>query len=172
MTRNVWWIIFPVLILLFGLLAYGLTSNPKHIPSPLIGKVFPSLSGKDLNGNNVTLGVIDGKPTIVNVWASWCGACRAEHTVLLRGARRYGDSISLVAINYKDELPNARRWLSGLGDPYQWSFHDLSGRAGLELGVYGVPETFFINKQGIIVEKISAPLTDEMLADGIALMSK
>ena len=172
MTRNIWWVIIPALILLVGLLGYGLTSNPKHIPSPLIGKAFPALQGKDLNGVDVTLGVIDGKPTIVNVWASWCGACRAEHNVLLRGARRYGDSISLVAINYKDELPNARRWLSSLGDPYQWSFHDLSGRAGLELGVYGVPETFFVNKQGIIVEKISAPLTDKVLADGIALMSK
>jgi len=172
MTRNIWWVIIPALILLFGLLGYGLTTNPKHIPSPLIGKAFPTLQGKDLNGVDVTLGVIDGKPTIVNVWASWCAACRAEHNVLLRGARRYGDSISVVAINYKDELPNARRWLSSLGDPYQWSFHDLSGRAGLELGVYGVPETFFVNRQGIIVEKISAPLTDEMLADGIALMSK
>ncbi|MCK4742733.1 MAG: DsbE family thiol:disulfide interchange protein [Sulfuriflexus sp.] len=172
MMRNIWWVIIPVLILLFGLLAYGLTSNPKHIPSPLIGKVFPTLQGKDLNGNDVTLGVVDGKPTIVNVWASWCGACRSEHKVLLRGARRYGDSISLVAINYKDELVNARRWLRSLGDPYQWSFHDLSGRAGIELGVYGVPETFFVNKQGIIVEKISAPLTDKMLADGIALMNE
>ena len=171
MMRNIWWGIIPALIILFGLLAYGLTSNPKHIPSPLIGKAFPTLQGKDLNGNEVTLGVVKGKPTIVNVWASWCAACRSEHNVLLRGARRYGDSISLVAINYKDELVNARRWLNSLGDPYQWSFHDLSGRAGLELGVYGVPETFFVNKKGIIVEKISAPLTDEILAKGIALMS-
>jgi len=172
MMRNAWWVIFPALILLIGLLGYGLTTNPKHIPSPLIGKPFPVLQGKDLNGNDVTLGVIDGKATIVNVWASWCAACRSEHNVLLRGARRYKNSISLVAINYKDELVNARRWLNSLGDPYQWSFHDLSGRAGLELGVYGVPETFFVNKQGIIVEKISAPLTDKQLADGIALMNK
>lgn len=172
MMRNAWWLIIPVLMMLIGLLAYGLTSNPKRIPSPLIGKVFPTLQGKDLNGNTVTLGVVDGKPTIVNVWASWCAACRSEHNVFLRGVRRYGDSISLVAINYKDELMNARRWLNNLGDPYQWSFHDLSGRAGLELGVYGVPETFFVNKHGIIVEKISAPLTDKMLADGIALMNK
>jgi len=172
MIRHIWWVIIPVLVLLFGLLAYGLTSNPKHIPSPLIGKAFPTLQGKDLNGNAVTLGIVDGKPTVVNVWASWCAACRSEHNVLLRGARRYGDSISLVAINYKDELSNAKRWLNQLGNPYQWSFYDLSGRAGLELGVYGVPETFFVNKQGIIVEKISAPLTDKMLADGIALMIK
>jgi len=172
MMRSAWWVIVPVLIILFGLLGYGLTSNPKHIPSPLIGKPFPIIQGKDLNGNDVTLGVVNGKPTIVNVWASWCAACRMEHSVLLRGARRYGEQISLVAINYKDELVDAKRWLRQLGNPYLWSFHDLSGRAGLELGVYGVPETFFVNKQGIIVEKISAPLTDEQLAAGIALMSK
>jgi len=170
--RTVWWAIIPVLIILFALLGYGLTSNPKHIPSPLIGKPFPVLEGKDLNGNAVTLGVIEGKPTIVNVWASWCAACRSEHNVLIRGARRYGNSISLVAINYKDELSNAKIWLRQLGDPYLWSLHDLSGRAGLELGVYGVPETFFVNKQGIIVEKISAPLTDEQFAAGVELMSK
>jgi len=167
-----WWAIVPVLVILFGLLSYGLTSNPKHIPSPLIGKQFPIIEGKDLNGNSVTLGVIDGKPTVVNVWASWCAACRTEHNVLIRGARRYGNNISLVAINYKDELANAKRWLNQLGDPYQWSFHDLSGRAGLELGVYGVPETFFVNKQGIIVEKISAPLTDAQFAAGVELMNK
>jgi len=172
MMGKVWWAIIPVLIILFALLGYGLTSNPKHIPSPLIGKTFPVLEGTDLNGNVVSLGVIDGKPTIVNVWASWCAACRSEHNVLLRGVRRYGDSISLVAINYKDELPNAKVWLQQLGDPYLWSFHDLSGRVGLELGVYGVPETFFVNKQGIIVEKISAPLTDEQFAAGVELMSK
>ena len=172
MTRNIWWVIIPALILLVGLLGYGLTSNPKHIPSPLIGKAFPALQGKDLNGVDVTLGVVDGKPTIVNVWASWCGACRAEHNVLLRGARRYGNSISLVAINYKDELPNARRWLSRLGDPYQWSFHDLSGRAGLELGVYGVPETFVIDKKGIVRLKHTGPVTNKDVTEKIIPLVK
>ncbi len=170
--NKIWWAIVPVLVILFGLLGYGLTSNPKHIPSPLIGKPFPVIEGKDLNGNKVTLGVVNGKPTVVNVWASWCAACRLEHNVLIRGSRRYGDKISLVAINYKDELADAKAWLRQLGNPYLWSFHDLAGRAGLELGVYGVPETFFVNKQGIIVEKISAPLTDAQFSAGVALMSK
>ncbi len=170
--NKVWWVIVPVLLILFGLLGYGLTSNPKHIPSPLIGKPFPLIEGMDLNGNKVTLGVVNGKPTVVNVWASWCAACRSEHNVLIRGSRIYGDKISLVAINYKDELVNAKAWLRQLGNPYLWSYHDLSGRAGLELGVYGVPETFFVNKKGIIVEKISAPLTDEQFAAGVELMSK
>lgn len=170
--NKIWWVIVPALVILFGLLGYGLTSNPKHIPSPLIGKPFPIIQGKDLNGNNVTLGVVNAKPTVINVWASWCAACRLEHKVLIRGARRYGNKISLVAINYKDELDNATAWLRQLGNPYLWSYHDLSGRAGLELGVYGVPETFFVNKQGIIVEKISAPLTDAQFAAGVELMSQ
>jgi len=172
MMRKVWWVILPALIILIGLLGYGLTSNPKNIPSPLIGKAFPIIQGKDLNGNEVTLGVVNGKPTIVNVWASWCAACRVEHNVLLRGARRYGDEISLVAINYKDKLVDARRWLNQLGNPYLWSYHDLSGRAGLELGVYGVPETFFVTKQGIIVHKVAGPLTDAQFSAGVELMSK
>jgi len=171
MTRSIWWVIIPVLVILFVLLGYGLTSDPRHIPSPLIGKPFPQLQGVDLNGQPVNLGLVDDKPTIVNVWASWCAACRQEHEVLLRGARRYTDTVSLVAVNYKDELVNAKRWLRRLGDPYQWSLHDLSGRIGIELGVYGVPETFFINRDGIIVEKISAPLTDEKLAAGVALIT-
>ena len=169
--RSVWWILIPVLAILIGLLGYGLTSNPRHIPSPLIGKPFPELQGIDLNGQPVKLGLVAGKPTIVNVWASWCVACRQEHEVLLRGARRYAGTVSLVAVNYKDELANARRWLNRLGDPYLWSVHDLSGRIGIELGVYGVPETFFINRDGIIVEKISAPLTDEKLAAAVALIT-
>lgn len=172
MSGKLWWMIVPALVVLLGLLGYGLTSNPKHIPSPLIGKPFPTLEGEDLNGNKVVLGVEKDKPTIVNVWASWCVACRAEHQVLLRGAQRYGDSVSLVAINYKDERTNAKAWLRQLGNPYLWSFYDKSGRAGLELGVYGVPETFFVNRDGIIVEKISAPLTDEQFAAGVALISK
>jgi len=172
MTRSIWWVIIPVLLVLIGLLGYGLTTNPKHIPSPLIGKPFPALKGIDLNGQPVTLGNVDGKPMVVNVWASWCVACRQEHEVLKRGARRYADQVSLVAVNYKDELANARRWLTRLGDPYLWSLHDLTGRVGIELGVYGVPETFFVNSNGIIVEKISAPLSDEQFAAGVALISK
>lgn len=165
-----WWLLVPVVVTLLALLAYGLTSDPKHIPSPLIGKVFPQLEGKDLEGNPVTLGVVDGQPTIINFWASWCYSCRAEHAVLIRGSRRYADQVVLIGVDYKDELHNAKAWLRNLGNPYRWSFFDLSGKAGLELGVYGVPETFFVNRQGIIVHKIAGPLSDETLAAGVAMM--
>lgn len=167
-----WWILVPVVMALLVLLGYGLTSNPKNIPSPLVGKPFPVIEGADLQGRVVSLGKAGDKPGVFNVWASWCVSCRAEHQVLLRGARRYADKVTLIGINYKDELANARGWLSRLGDPYQWSFHDETGRAGLELGVYGVPETFFVNRDGIIVHKIAGPLTDESLAEGIAMISR
>jgi len=169
---KLWWGIIPAMIVLFGLLGYGLTSNPKHIPSPLIGKTFPQLVGKDLTGKDITLGNTKGRPTIVNVWASWCVSCRAEHRVLVRGAKAYGSKVDLIGINYKDELPDAQRWLSNFGDPYLWSYQDLSGRAGIELGVYGVPETFFIDAQGMIVKKIAGPLTDETLREGVELITR
>ena len=167
-----WWILVPIVVILFVLLGYGLTSNPKNIPSPLIGKPFPVIKGINLQGQEVSLGHAGDVPSVFNVWASWCVSCRAEHKVLLRGARRFGGKINLIGINYKDKLFDAKRWLSQLGDPYQWSFHDEMGKTGLELGVYGVPETFFVNRKGIIVHKIAGPLTDESLAAGIEMASR
>lgn len=167
-----WWILIPVVVVLFVLLGYGLTSDPRKIPSPLIGKPFPVINGLDLQGQTVSLAQAGGKPSVFNVWASWCVSCRAEHKVLLRGANKFSGKINLIGINYKDKLVDAQGWLNRLGDPYQWSFHDKSGRAGLELGVYGVPETFFVNREGIIVHKIAGPLTDKSLAAGIAIASR
>lgn len=169
--RKLWWLIVPGLVALIALLAYGLTSDPRHIPSPLIGKPFPQIQGQNLRGEAVMLGRSNGRPQVINVWASWCVSCRAEHTVLLRGARRYAAEVDIVGINYKDQLANAQRWLSRLGDPYAWSFQDMQGRTGIELGVYGVPETFFVNRQGVIVHKIAGPLTDQTLQEGVAMIT-
>ena len=166
-----WWILVPVVMVLLVLLGYGLTSNPKNIPSPLIGKPFPVIAGVDLQRQTVTLGKTGGKPVVFNVWASWCVSCRAEHKVLLRGARRCADNVRRIGINFKGELTDAGAGVRRLGDPYQCSFHDETWRAGLELGVYGVPETFFVNPDGIIVHKIAGPLTDESLAEGIAMIN-
>jgi cytochrome c biogenesis protein CcmG/thiol:disulfide interchange protein DsbE len=169
--RKLWWLIVPGLVALIVLLAYGLTSDPRHIPSPLINKPFPQITGQSLRGEAVTLGKSTGRPQVINVWASWCVSCRAEHTVLLRGARKYAANVDIIGINYKDQLVDARRWLSSLGNPYLWSFQDIQGRTGIELGVYGVPETFFVNRQGIIMHKIAGPLTDQSLAEGVAMIS-
>ncbi len=169
---RVWWIIVPALALLLGLLAYGLTSDPREIPSPLIGKPFPELVGEDLQGRKVKLGGASELPKVVNIWASWCVSCRVEHEVLMRGAERLSGRIELVGINYKDELEHAQRWLQQRGDPYVWSFRDQSGRAGIELGVYGVPETFFVDRKGTIVHKHTGPLTDDALSKGVELIAK
>lgn len=163
-------ILVPALVALLALLFYGLTGDPRHIPSPLIGQVFPEFTGKDLKGREVVLGRAEQRPMLVNVWASWCVSCRAEHEVIKRGASRYGEQVTFVGINYKDELRNAQRWLAQLGDPYVWSLRDERGRAGIDLGVYGVPETFFVDRRGIIVHKEAGPLTDATLAEGVAML--
>lgn len=161
-------ILLPAMVALLVLLAFGLTQDPRAIPSPLIGKPFPLLHGKDLNGNPVSLGKIKDRPLVINVWASWCTACRQEHATLVRNSRKYADQVELIGVDYKDTLADAQGWLGGLGNPYEWVFFDNTGRAGIELGVYGVPETFFVNKAGIIINKYAGPVTDEILAENIA----
>ncbi len=170
--NKLWWLLVPAFVILFALLGYGLTSDPKKIPSPLIGKAFPVITGVDLAGTTVQIGGA-GVPRVINVWASWCVSCRAEHNVLLRAARRYAGEVELIGINYKEKQKiDGRNWLRQLGNPYAWSFDDQNGRLGLELGVVAVPETFFVNNQGIIVHKIAGPLTDESIKDGIAMINQ
>ena len=149
-------IIFAVLV---ALLAIGLTLNPRLVPSPLIGKPAPefelplllkqgSFSNKDLIGH----------VTLVNVWASWCFACRQEHEVVKSLARK---GVRIIGLNYKDEPDDAKNWLTRLGNPYQFIAADYSGRIAIDWGVYGAPETFLIDKSGIIRHKVIGPLSSE-----------
>ena len=165
-----WWLFLPPMLLgLLGLLALGLGQDPREIPSPLVGKPLPVLSGEKLLGGPVTLGGSDfDRPLLLNVWASWCIACLQEHPVLLRGAREYGDQIDFIGLNYRDEREAGLRWLQRHGNPYLWSYFDGDGKAGLELGVYGAPETFFINRQGEIVHKQIGPFDWDTLETKIA----
>lgn len=165
--NRLWWLLLPIMVILFAMLGYGLTSDPKKIPSPLINKPFPVIKGVDLAGNEVSLG---GKamPRVINVWASWCVSCRAEHEILLRSAKRFAGKVELIGIDYKENQQiDGRNWLRRLGNPYVWTLDDQTGRAGLELGVVAVPETFFVNSEGIIKHKIAGPLSDETFADGV-----
>ena len=157
-------ILIPVIVAMLAVFAVGLTRNPGEIPSPLIGKLLPAISGVDLDGNPRKLPVT-GKPMLLNVWASWCSACVAEHQVIVAAAKRYGNQVDFIGLNYRDKGPAAKRWLSRLGNPYGWSLQDLDGRAGIELGVYGAPETYFVNADGVIVAKKVGPLTVEELRD-------
>jgi cytochrome c biogenesis protein CcmG/thiol:disulfide interchange protein DsbE len=148
-------------------LARGLALDPREVPSPLIGKpapgfVVPALARPDAT---ITRDALLGQVWVLNVWASWCGACRQEHPVLLDMARR--GTVPLYGLNYKDQRADGLKWLAEWGDPYRDSLFDPQGRVGLDYGVYGVPETFVIDKAGVIRFKHIGPLTPEVVAQKI-----
>lgn len=147
-----------IFVALVALLAVGLTLNPRLVPSPLIGKPAPEFdlplllsdgrfSNKDLMG----------QVTLVNVWASWCFACRQEHETVKYLSK---NGVRIIGLNYKDESDDAKNWLATLGNPYQAIAVDYNGRISIDWGVYGAPETFLIDKEGIIRHKVIGPLSD------------
>lgn len=154
-------------LILLGFLVVGLNLNPREVPSPLIGKPAPAFDLPRLDDPTQRISKRDlaGKVWILNVWASWCVACREEHPVLVEFARRR--MVPIYGLNYKDERGNAMQWLSRLGNPYDMSLSDTDGRVGINFGVYGVPETFIIDKQGVIRFKQIGPVTPEVLRDRI-----
>jgi cytochrome c biogenesis protein CcmG/thiol:disulfide interchange protein DsbE len=170
-----WQFIVPLVlfVVLLGFLGVGLNLNPREVPSPLIGKPAPAFRLARLDDPAQSLGREDllGKVWILNVWASWCAACRDEHPILVDYARRTG-SVPLYGLNYKDQRDDAMRWLARFGNPYVASITDRDGKVGIDFGVYGVPETFVIDKQGMIRFKQIGPVTPEVLRDKIEPMLK
>lgn len=152
-----------VFVLIVGLLAYGLGLDPKKVPSPLIGKPAPafSLARLDAPAQSVTQKDLLGQVWVLNVWASWCVSCRAEHEVITALSKQ--KLATLIGLNYKDAPADARKWLEQLGDPYTTSIMDVEGRVGIDWGVYGVPETFIIDRDGLIKYKHIGPVTMESL---------
>ena len=150
-------------IFMVGLLGFGLTLDPKKIPSPLIGKPAPEFSLNMLYAPNEMLSKKDflGQVWVLNVWASWCVSCRAEHVFMTDLASR--NLVKIVGLDYKDQPEDARRWLKQFGNPYSASLMDIDGRVGIDWGVYGVPETFVIGKDGNIKYKHIGPVTKESL---------
>ena len=144
---------------LAGFLAVGLGLNPREVPSPFIGKPAPAFALPRLDNPAATMRREDllGKTWVLNVWASWCGPCRDEHPLVVDFARTGG--VPVIGLNYKDKGPAAQAWLRQLGDPYTATLVDADGRTGIDWGVYGVPETFVIDKQGIVRFKHVGPLT-------------
>jgi cytochrome c biogenesis protein CcmG, thiol:disulfide interchange protein DsbE len=151
--------IFFILVLFLGV---GLTLNPREVPSPFIGKAAPSFSLPLLQEPQKNLSVQDmrGKVWLLNVWASWCGACREEHPVLVDLSK--SGAVPILGLNYKDTRPEALAWLKQFGDPYVASIADTEGKVGIDYGVYGVPETFVIDKTGVIRYKQIGPVTREV----------
>lgn len=159
-------ILFAGLALLFW---RGLSGNPSEIPSALIGKPVPDFTLPAIADMGVpgfdSASLRAGHVTVVNVWASWCVPCRQEHPLLMELAKR-GD-IRLVGLNYKDEPENARRFLGTMGQPFAAVGADEAGRAAVDWGVYGVPETFIIDGKGMIRYKWIGPMTPESLAGAL-----
>ena len=148
-------IIFMALIVL---LAIGLTLNPREVPSALIGKPAPEFDLPLLfSEGSFTNKDLIGQVTLVNVWASWCFACRQEHETVKQLSR---NGVRIIGLNYKDEPDDAKTWLARLGNPYKVVAVDYSGRIAIDWGVYGAPESFLIDKQGIIRHKVIGPLSD------------
>jgi cytochrome c biogenesis protein CcmG/thiol:disulfide interchange protein DsbE len=158
------------LVIFLGLvwfLGAGLFLNPKEVPSPLINKPAPGFVLTRLDDAQKTLGRDDllGKVWILNVWASWCVACRQEHPLLVEFSRK--KLVPIYGLNYKDTRQAGQKWLANFGDPYTASLFDEDGRVGIDWGVYGVPETFVIDRQGVIRFKQIGPVTPEVLRDQI-----
>lgn len=144
----------PLIIfaLLVAVMAVGLTLNPRLVPSPLVGKPVPEFELPLLNqAGTFSHEDLKGQITLLNVWASWCYACRQEHDVVTQLSRK---GMRIVGFNYKDQTQDAVNWLAELGNPYETIVEDVDGRVGIDWGVYGAPETFLIDAQGIIRHKV------------------
>jgi cytochrome c biogenesis protein CcmG, thiol:disulfide interchange protein DsbE len=156
---------FIVFIALALLLGIGLTLNPREVPSPFVGKPAPQFSQVQLHNPQTSFSPTElhGKVWLLNVWASWCVSCRAEHEVITHLANNHPWPV--VGLNYKDERADAIAWLRQFKDPYYLSVHDYEGDIGIDWGVYGVPETFIIDRKGIVRYKHIGPVTMESLRD-------
>ena len=158
-------LLFIPLLLFFvlaGFLWKGLSIDPRELPSALLNKPFPefSLSALRESGYMLTTKDFIGQPVLINVWATWCPSCRQEHEQLLAIAQ--SGEIPIVGLNYKDESALALQWLQQLGDPYQFNIYDAEGMLGLDLGVYGAPETYLLDRQGIIRYRHVGVLTEQV----------
>jgi cytochrome c biogenesis protein CcmG/thiol:disulfide interchange protein DsbE len=152
---------------LVGFFAVGLHLDPREVPSPLIGKPAPEFALTQLDAPAQTVRRADmlGKVWMLNVWASWCDACRDEHPHLVEFAKT--KAVPIYGLDYKDQREPAQAWLAQRGNPYDASLFDADGRVGIDFGVYGVPETFVIDKQGVIRFKQIGALTPQVLQDTV-----
>ncbi len=152
-------IAFALLVLV---LQSGLTLNPNELPSPLLQQPAPQFELPSLADPEVLVGsaTYENQLVVVNVWATWCPGCRQEHEFLNSLAR--SEAIPIFGLNWRDNRPEALRWLEALGDPYMATAFDRDGRIGIDWGVYGAPETFLVDADGIVIYKHIAPLTPEI----------
>ncbi|MDR3566223.1 MAG: DsbE family thiol:disulfide interchange protein [Negativicutes bacterium] len=145
-----WLMVLPLAaFLVMAVFLYrGLYLDPSELPSAMIGKPFPAFALPNVQGDKqLSVADLHGKPALVNVWGTWCISCRVEHPVLNKLAQQ---GVLIYGINYKDDNAEALKWLKDFHNPYQLDIRDEQGTLGLDLGVYGAPETFFIDAKGVI----------------------
>jgi cytochrome c biogenesis protein CcmG, thiol:disulfide interchange protein DsbE len=155
---------FAALVVLLGV---GLTLNPREVPSPLVGKAAPAFDLPQLlePSKSFSPREMAGKVWLLNVWASWCTSCVEEHPVLSQLAK--SGAVPVYGLNYKDQRADGTAWLGKLGNPFVLSAYDPNGRIGIDYGVYGTPETYVIDKQGVIRYKRIGPLTPQIIQQKI-----
>ncbi len=161
-----------IFIVLVVFLAIGLGHDPHEVPSPLINRPAPSFQLAQLADPTKTFSAQEmrGKVWLLNVWASWCVSCREEHSVLLDFA--HTGVVPIYGLDYKDKRDDALSWLREFGNPYELSASDTDGRVGIDYGVYGVPETYLIDRNGVIRYKQIGPVTPELLQNKIVPIIK
>ena len=163
-----WLMVVPLaLFLLVAVFLYrGLYLDPAELPSAMIGKPFPAFNLPTVQGDKtLTQADLQGKPALVNVWATWCISCRVEHPVLNKLAEK---GVVIYGINYKDDNASALKWLAEFHNPYQLDIRDEDGNLGLNLGVYGAPETFFVDAKGIIRHKFVGTIDERIWRETLA----
>jgi cytochrome c biogenesis protein CcmG/thiol:disulfide interchange protein DsbE len=161
-----------VLAVVVGFLGVGLKLDPREVPSPLIGKAAPPFSLPVLHEPAKTVSNTDfkGQVWMLNVWASWCVSCREEHPVLVELSKQ--KIVPIIGLNYKDQSDDARAWLKQFGNPYVMSLVDAKGKIGIDYGVYGVPETYLIDRDGVIRYKKIGPVTPDTVREKILPLVK
>ena len=166
--------LFFSMVAVFALVLYQINQgrNLQEVPSPLIGKPAPQFELPLLMNaqKSFSSAQLMGKVSLVNVWASWCVSCRQEHQLLVDLSQN--KELSIIGINYKDEREDAMKWLRERGNPYAASIFDYDGRAAINWGVYGVPETFIVDRQGVIRYKHAGPISNEILQADILPLVK
>ena len=163
---------FVLFLALAAFFAVGLTKDPREVPSPLIDKAAPAFRLEQLHDAGKAFAPEDmrGQVWMLNVWASWCVSCRVEHPLLVEMAK--ANVVPIVGLNYKDQRADGVQWLQKFGNPYRLSAWDIDGRVGIDYGVYGAPETFVIDKQGVIRYKHIGPISPEALEKKILPLIK
>lgn len=163
---------FVIFMIVAAFLFIGLGLNPHEVPSPLVGKPAPAFSLPQLHEPEKQFSLQDmkGKVWLFNVWASWCTACEYEHPLFMELSRQ--NLVPLYGMDYKDKREDGMAWLQKHGNPYTLVVSDAEGRVGIEYGVYGVPETYLIDKQGVIQYKHIGMVTEKDLSEKILPMVK